>query len=117
MSIKMANIFLAVIYFLSIARLATTKIHHLFVGNLGLPASIYALEFDDQALTLVNTRNITADSSHAWIAFDVSFTSVPASYCPFLTSTIAQEEQCLRRITLRQTDIELLSPPECHTSS
>lgn len=47
------------------------KVHHLFVGNLGLPASIYALEFDDEALTLVKTRNITADSSHAWIAFDV----------------------------------------------
>ncbi|KAL2063145.1 hypothetical protein VTL71DRAFT_6217 [Oculimacula yallundae] len=52
------------------AGLSLAKTHHLFVGNLGLPASIYALEFDDEALTLVMTRNITADSSHAWIAFD-----------------------------------------------
>ncbi|KAH7381068.1 carboxy-cis,cis-muconate cyclase [Cadophora sp. MPI-SDFR-AT-0126] len=66
----MVNAISAVIVCLSVVRLTTAKIHHLFVGNLGLPASIYALEFDDQALTLVNTRNITADSSHAWIAFD-----------------------------------------------
>ncbi|KAH7323491.1 carboxy-cis,cis-muconate cyclase [Rhexocercosporidium sp. MPI-PUGE-AT-0058] len=51
-------------------QLVSAKVHHLFVGNLGLPASIHALEFDDEALTLVKTRNITADSSHAWIAFD-----------------------------------------------
>ena len=106
----------SLILYLSVARLATAKVHHLFVGNLGLPASIYALEFDDQELTLVNTRNITADSSHAWIAFDVCFTSFQEFYGPFLTIRIAQEEERLRRITLRQTYLQLLSPPKRHAS-
>lgn len=63
--------------------LALATIHHLFVGNLALPASIHALEFDDDALTLVKTRTIPADSSHAWIAFDVPY---PLSFIPLKRS-------------------------------
>ncbi|CAL3968918.1 unnamed protein product [Diplocarpon coronariae] len=41
-------------------------------GNLFAPASIHAFEFDDEAVTLVKTKTIQADNSHAWIAFDHS---------------------------------------------
>lgn len=46
------------------------KVHHLFVGNLTPPNSIYALEFDDKALTLTVVKNNTAASAHGWLAFD-----------------------------------------------
>jgi len=114
---NMVTSFFASILYLSVVQLATAKIHHLFVGNLGLPASIYALEFDDQELTLVNKRNITADSSHAWIAFDVSFTSFQTFHCPWLTLATAQQEKCLWCITFRQTHLQLLSPSKLHTST
>lgn len=47
-------------------------VHRMFVGNLYPPASIYALQFDDQSLELKMTKNITANSGHAWIALNVS---------------------------------------------
>ncbi|KAK6582464.1 hypothetical protein PZA11_004872 [Diplocarpon coronariae] len=50
----------------------TATVHHLFTGNLFAPASIHAFEFDDEAVTLVKTKTIQADNSHAWIAFDHS---------------------------------------------
>jgi len=65
---------------LSLIALTLAKVHHLFVGNLGVPASIHALEFDDEALTLVKTKTIAADGSHPWISFDVSLTSLPSHY-------------------------------------
>lgn len=46
-------------------------LHHLFVGNLQVPASIHVLVFDDEALTLNKTATIKAANSHAWITFDV----------------------------------------------
>jgi hypothetical protein len=51
-------------------------IHNLFVGNLYTPASIHALEFNDETEELKLVRTQPADSSHAWIAFDVSSRSV-----------------------------------------
>jgi len=65
---------------LSLIALTLAKVHHLFVGNLGVPASIHALEFDDEALTIVKTKTIAADGSHPWISFDVSLTSLPSHY-------------------------------------
>jgi hypothetical protein len=46
-------------------------IHNLFVGNLYVPASVYSLEFNDETNSLKIIKNITADTSHAWIAFSV----------------------------------------------
>jgi hypothetical protein len=47
-------------------------IHNLFVGNLIPPASIHALEFNDETNSFKIVQTHKADSSHAWIAFDVS---------------------------------------------
>ncbi|EPE28267.1 3-carboxy-cis,cis-mucoante lactonizing enzyme [Glarea lozoyensis ATCC 20868] len=52
----------------ALTALTTAKVHHLFVGNLGLPASIHALEFDSKILTLTKTATIPADGSHPWIS-------------------------------------------------
>ncbi|KAK7959888.1 putative carboxy-cis-cis-muconate cyclase [Apiospora aurea] len=52
------------------------RVHHLFVGNLYPPPRLYALAFDDETLALEITANMTADSSHAWIAFDAGKTNV-----------------------------------------
>lgn len=59
--------------------LTSALVHHIFVGNLQLPASIHLLEFDDEALTLFRANTFTADSSHAWIAFDASNPPSPSS--------------------------------------
>jgi hypothetical protein len=45
--------------------------HHLFVGTLSPPASIYTLEFDDQSLTFRLTNNITSTAPHSWLSFNV----------------------------------------------
>ena len=74
----MFKLFSVILLQLAFSGLAPATVHHLFVGNLGLPASIHALEFDDETLTLVKTRTMSADSSHAWITFDVTY---PHSYC------------------------------------
>ncbi|KAI9740616.1 MAG: hypothetical protein M1834_005197 [Cirrosporium novae-zelandiae] len=55
--------------FLILVSLASAKIHHLFVGTFEA-ASLYALEFDDEALTLKIASNISAYDAHSWIAFD-----------------------------------------------
>lgn len=48
-------------------------IHNLFVGNLLPPASIYSLEFNDETNDFKLLKNNTADASHAWITFNVSY--------------------------------------------
>jgi hypothetical protein len=45
--------------------------HHLYVGNLSPPASLHALEFDDESLDFRVTHTINADAPHAWITFNV----------------------------------------------
>ncbi|KAK8030178.1 putative carboxy-cis-cis-muconate cyclase [Apiospora rasikravindrae] len=55
---------------------AHARVHHLFVGNLYPPPRLYALAFDDATLALEVTANMTADASHAWIAFDANRTNV-----------------------------------------
>lgn len=56
----------------ALTALSTATIHHLFVGNLALPASIHALEFDDEQLTLVKVASLPADGSSPWINLSVS---------------------------------------------
>jgi hypothetical protein len=51
--------------------IAYGAVHNLFVGNLVPPASIYALEFNDETNDFRIVKNHTADASHAWITFDV----------------------------------------------
>ncbi|KAF9631847.1 putative carboxy- -muconate cyclase protein [Lasiodiplodia theobromae] len=48
--------------------LASATTHHLFVGTFS-GANLYAVEFDDQALTLTLAANISAHAAHAWINF------------------------------------------------
>ncbi|KAL1640068.1 hypothetical protein SLS58_007335 [Diplodia intermedia] len=48
--------------------LASATVHHLFVGTFS-GNNLYAVEFDDQALTLNLAANISAHAPHAWIAF------------------------------------------------
>jgi carboxy-cis,cis-muconate cyclase len=55
-----------------ITPLVRGAIHNLFVGSLVAPASIYALEFDDETYDFKVVKNNTADATHAWITFDVS---------------------------------------------
>ncbi|RYP05148.1 hypothetical protein DL764_004002 [Monosporascus ibericus] len=45
------------------------RVHHLIVGNLVSPASLYVLEFDDESLDLRIVSNNSAHSPHAWITF------------------------------------------------
>ncbi|KAI9663814.1 MAG: hypothetical protein M1821_007304 [Bathelium mastoideum] len=49
--------------------LVAATIHHLFAGTFST-AALYALEFDDSALSLKIAKNNTASDSHSWIAFD-----------------------------------------------
>ena len=58
-------------------------VHNLFVGNLLPPASIYALEFNDETNDFKLLKSNTADASHAWITFDVS---------PFHYATIKSDD-------------------------
>ncbi|KAL8383447.1 hypothetical protein RB595_010579 [Gaeumannomyces hyphopodioides] len=45
-------------------------VHHMYVGNLGLPARAYSLRFDDVSHELAVVKNITASAPHAWISFN-----------------------------------------------
>lgn len=72
-TVKMFSIAILIYFILLLVAPALATVHHLYVGNLFAPARIYSLEFDDVALSLSITRNMTAASSHAWIAFDVCF--------------------------------------------
>ncbi|KAH8893005.1 hypothetical protein GQ53DRAFT_608105, partial [Thozetella sp. PMI_491] len=54
----------------------------LFVGNLGPPAMIHALQFDDETYEFKLVNNITADSSHPWITFNVCCCTSLASNLP-----------------------------------
>ncbi len=65
--------------------------HHLFVGNLNLPAAIHSLVFDDESFQLNVSRNMVADSSHAWITFNVS--SFLASCSVF--AAVCRQTACL----------------------
>ncbi|KAJ5684972.1 hypothetical protein N7536_007591 [Penicillium majusculum] len=47
----------------------TATLHHLFVGAFSNPY-LYAVEFDDQSLTLALLNNITTQDSHFWITLD-----------------------------------------------
>ncbi|KAL1616532.1 hypothetical protein SLS56_011370 [Neofusicoccum ribis] len=51
---------------LGLPALAAATKHHLFVGTFS-GANLYAVEFDDEALSLTLTKNITANAAHAWI--------------------------------------------------
>ncbi len=55
--------------------LALARRHHLFVGNLHLPAALHSLVFDDESLQLNVSRTMAADSSHVWITFNARSTS------------------------------------------
>jgi hypothetical protein len=68
----MASVLMFIFWAASLFPFTSAIVHHLFVGNLQLPASIHLLEFDDEVLTLFRTDIFPADSSHAWIAFDAS---------------------------------------------
>ncbi|OMP89293.1 Carboxy-cis,cis-muconate cyclase [Diplodia seriata] len=48
--------------------LVSATVHHLFVGTFS-GANLYAVEFDDQTLSLSLAANISAHAAHAWIAF------------------------------------------------
>ncbi|KAK4150802.1 Lactonase, 7-bladed beta-propeller-domain-containing protein [Chaetomidium leptoderma] len=68
--------------FLQLGAFAPTvygAVHNLFVGNLLPPASIYALEFNDETHAFKIIKNHTADASHAWITFDHAKTNIYAT--------------------------------------
>ncbi|KAH7051082.1 putative carboxy-cis,cis-muconate cyclase [Macrophomina phaseolina] len=52
---------------LALPALASATTHHLLVGTFS-GAHLYAVAFDDEALTLSLAANITAHAAHAWIA-------------------------------------------------
>lgn len=54
---------------LSLVAPAFATVHHLFVGTFS-NSVLYALEFDDEALTLQLAQNNSAYTSHSWITFD-----------------------------------------------
>ena len=62
---------LAVLLLLNSVPLASAAVHNLFVSNLRGAARIHALEFDDTTNTLTKLQSFHADSTHAWIQFDV----------------------------------------------
>jgi hypothetical protein len=62
-----------------IAPLVKGAVHNLFVGNLFAPASIYALEFNDETYDFRVVKNNTADAAHAWITLDVCSQNLPHS--------------------------------------
>ncbi|KAK3367972.1 Lactonase, 7-bladed beta-propeller-domain-containing protein [Podospora didyma] len=65
-----AKMLLPIISTLTLAGFASAAIHNLFVGNLGNPALMYSLEFNDETHSLTRIETITADASHAWLTFD-----------------------------------------------
>ena len=67
---------------LAITLRASSLKHHLFVSNLSPPASLYALEFDDETLDLRITNNMTADAPHSWITFNVRPPLTSSPYSP-----------------------------------
>ena len=66
--------------FLAVAASSYARVHHLIVGNLALPASLYVLEFDDESLEFRIASNNTAVSSHVWITFGVRLLPPPPTY-------------------------------------
>ena len=52
--------------------LVLSRRHHIFVGNRYLPAAMHGIAFDEETLQINITRTMLADSSHSWIAFNVS---------------------------------------------
>lgn len=73
---------LALAFLLGCFAVAYARVHHLIVGNLDLPASLYVLEFDDQSLDFRIVSNNTAESSHAWITFGVRSPTLCSFYAP-----------------------------------
>ena len=65
---------------------AAAAVHNLFVGNLGGPARLHALAFDDESNSLTKLRTFEADANHAWITFDVR-----------TAEGVVQADQSLRR--------------------
>jgi hypothetical protein len=82
------KMFMVMIMVMAMVGLSTAKLHHLFVGNLGLPASIHALEFDDEMLVLRKTKTIKADGSSPWITLSVCLSFIPTNNKLNLFSTI-----------------------------
>lgn len=91
---------------LGLPALASATTHHLFVGTFS-GANLYAVEFDDETLSLTLTNNITAHGSHPWInlshdkkalyaADDPGWTSYSVDNSSSLThtSTISTTDNC-----------------------
>ncbi|KAB5566264.1 Lactonase, 7-bladed beta-propeller-domain-containing protein [Coniochaeta sp. 2T2.1] len=76
---------------------ANSAKHHLFVSNLTPPSSLYALEFDDESLSLKVTANITADAPHSWITFNISSYSVTSNHALTLSKSIPASGKCFNR--------------------
>ena len=54
------------------ALVVSATVHHLYVGTINGVNSLYAVEFDDETLSLKLTKTFSAVGSHSWICFSVS---------------------------------------------
>ena len=54
------------------ALVVSATVHHLYVGTINGISSLYAVEFDDEKLSLKLTKTFPAVGSHSWICFSVS---------------------------------------------
>ncbi|KAK3695879.1 Lactonase, 7-bladed beta-propeller-domain-containing protein [Podospora appendiculata] len=90
---------------LAIANVSAVK-HALFVGNLNAPASIYALEFDDETFDFQMTNNITADASHSWITFNHDKTNIygTSNIAPRIASYAITSNKTLKLVKLISAD-------------
>jgi hypothetical protein len=70
--------YLRIILLCSAIRIASATVHNLFVPNLRDSPVIHALEFNDEANTLVKVQSFKAGSTHAWIQFDVRSVRFPS---------------------------------------
>ena len=59
-----------------LAGLVFSRKHHVFVGNLHLPAALHSIVFDEETAQLNITRTMLADSSHSWLTFNAGFPPV-----------------------------------------
>ncbi len=58
-------------------RPVASRQHHLFVGNMNMPAAMHSLAFDDESFQINVSRTVAADSSHSWITFNVRLVEAP----------------------------------------
>jgi carboxy-cis,cis-muconate cyclase len=61
----------------SLVAYCSAATHHLFTSSFSTP-HLYALEFDDDANTLVDVANITGHDGHPWMAFSYDKSSLYA---------------------------------------